>query len=130
MRYRPSRPRRRRSSQSRRPRPLPPPSPDKLDITDPPVDEHGNLDEDEFDEQLAAETSPGGSVTAAMDELGIPAGEQATIGMGAGLACQAFEPMGISDPEAIGYLMTDMEGQISTTEEQATRLWPVIKASC
>ncbi|QDQ97947.1 hypothetical protein [Tomitella fengzijianii] len=62
-----------------------------------------------------------------LDRLGFTDGEQMTINMWAPSACQAADAMGVSDEQAAGYLVTDLDGQVSVTSEQAAEVWASAK---
>lgn len=95
-----------------------------------PTDEDGDVDLDASDEQFAAETAVSDSLTEVMDRVGVPDSGQVTINMWTPTACQMAESLGVSDSEAAGHMVTDLEGQVELTTEQAEEIWQVAKTTC
>lgn len=101
-----------------------------VDAPDVLTDEDGDVDLDASDEQFAAETAVSEELTEVMDRVGVPASGQVTINMWTPTACQMAESQGVSDSEAAGHMVTDLEGQVELTTEQAEEIWQVAKTTC
>lgn len=95
-----------------------------------PTDEDGDVDLDASDEQFAAETAVSDSLTEVMNRVGVPDSGQVTINMWTPTACQMAESLDVSDSEAAGHMVTDLEGQVELTTEQAEEIWQVAKTTC
>src|SRR5690625_485526 len=95
-----------------------------------PTDDDGDIALDASDEQFAADTALSDGLPEVRDHVGVPASGQVTINMWRPTACQMAESQGVSDSEAAGHMVTDLEGQVELTAEQAEEIWQVAKTTC